>query len=129
MAIKLQIDIIGPRPNEVDVDELINVLEDLSKAISACLPDNDSEHDSQLGARVSLVGIVEGSDGLVMEVQPRAARAIGRISQALRAQAYDDLPVTAHAALYRINQFVARRKWGDAHTSKCLSRRRWSRSK
>jgi hypothetical protein len=110
MATRLQIDILGPRPSEVDIEDLATILEDLKKAVSACLDPNGSQDD--LSARVSLVGIVEGSDGLVLEIQPRAAEAASRLSRALGARSYTDLPIGAHSALYRLNQFTSKRRWG-----------------
>ena len=112
MGTRLRIDILGPRPSEVDIEDLATILEDLKKAIAGCLdPKRDTSTD-ELTARVSLVDIVEGSDGLVFEVQPHAATAVGRLSQALRSRSYSDLPSASHSALYRINQFTAKRAWG-----------------
>jgi hypothetical protein len=151
---RIQIDIVGPRPGDVDIEELSSILDDLRRAVTACLsqpanprtnlastlnlPSGTSVVSSgsgpislpsattilQSGAatltkteppetdRVSLVGIVEGSDGLVMEVTPRAGAAVARITHALETGAFDDLPSRAHAALYSINQYTAKRNWG-----------------
>lgn len=112
MATRLRIDILGPRPSEVDIEDLASILEDLRKAITGCLDPDRAGAADELAARVSLVDIVEGSDGLVFEVQPRAAAAVSRLSRALRSRSYGDLPSASHAALYRINQFTAKRAWG-----------------
>jgi hypothetical protein len=111
-ARRLQIDILGPRPNEVDIEELSVVLEDLHKAISSCISPPGKESANDFAARVSLVGIVDGSDGLVLEVQPRAVNALGQINRALSTRSYSDLPRSAHEALFRVNQYLVRRKWG-----------------
>jgi hypothetical protein len=110
MATRLRIDIVGPRPSEVDIEDLATILEDFRKAVTGCL---DSNHaDNEFSGRISLVDVVEGSDGLVFEVQAQAATAVGRLSRALRSRSYGDLPSASHTALYRINQFTAKRKWG-----------------
>jgi hypothetical protein len=112
MASRIQIDIIGPLPNEVDLDDLVKILEDLRHAVTACLAVDSTPTDPATNSRISLVQIVEGSDGLVMEVQPRAADSLSRISQALRDRSFGHLPSGAHRALYNINQAASRRKWG-----------------
>jgi hypothetical protein len=104
---RIQIDIIGPQPNEVDIRDLASVLEDLSNAVGACLP-KDADHRG----RVSLVEIVNGSDGLVLEVQPMGAAAIAELTGALSTRKFDSLPRAAHEALYRVAQFVTKRRWG-----------------
>ena len=112
MATRLRIDILGPRPSEVDIEDLASILEDLKKAVAGCLEPDRAAAADELAARISLIDVVEGSDGLVFEVQPRAAAAVARLSQALRSRSYGDLPTASHSALYRINQFTAKRAWG-----------------
>lgn len=112
MATRLRIDIIGPRPSEVDIEDLARILEDLKKAVAGCLPAGRAMPADELAARVSLVDVVEGSDGLVFEVQPHAAHALSRISRALHSRSYENLPSASHTALYRLNQFTAKRAWG-----------------
>jgi hypothetical protein len=110
MATRLRIDIVGPRPSEVDIEDLATILDDLKKAVAGCLLANKDAPEP--AARISLVDVVEGSDGLVFEVQPQAAAAISTLSRALRSRSYGDLPSASHSALYRINQFTAKRAWG-----------------
>jgi hypothetical protein len=111
MSTRIQIDIIGPRPNEVDIEDLSRILDELRRAVTACLPAGVATDDDSL-ARVSLVEVVDGSDGLVMEVQSRAAASMATLSSALRRRRYADLPTAAHTALFRVNQLTAKRKWG-----------------
>jgi hypothetical protein len=111
MSKRIHIDIIGPRPNEVDIEDLSRILDDLRRAVTACLPAEISPSNDSL-SRVSLVEIVDGSDGLVMEVQPRAAASMATLSSALRLRSYSDLPTAAHAALFRVNELTTKRKWG-----------------
>src|SRR5947207_15893710 len=88
MATRLRIDILGPRPSEVDIEDLACILDEFKKAVTGCLDSDPAAAADEVGARVSLVGTVEGSDGLVFEVQPRAAAAFGRPSRALRSRSY-----------------------------------------
>jgi hypothetical protein len=112
MSTRIHIDIVGPRPNEVDIEDLSRILDDLRRAITACLPAELSPSPVEGLSRVSLVDIVDGSDGLIMELQSRAAASMATLSRALRRRRYSDLPTAAHAALFRVNQLTAKRKWG-----------------
>lgn len=109
---RVQIDIIGPSPSDVPIEDLAKVLEELSAAVSSFIEAKDSKDSNLSSYRVSLVGVVDGSDGLVLEVQPQAARALGSISRALKSRRYDELPRATHVALHNLNQFTARRSWG-----------------
>ena len=108
MRHQFRFDIVGPKPNEVELSDLISVLQEVVKAIGALASVGTPKGDV---ATISLVGIVEGSDGLLLEVRRQGVPAARKLARAVRTNRYADLPRGAHAALHNMSQLARRRQW------------------
>ena len=104
---EFQVDIVGPKPQDVAFDDLAEFVQALEKAIAATLGTVE-ERDVAL----RLVGISEGSDRLTLAVARKAVPSVAQISARVRSAEYSALPRRAHAALSDMSRVVARRNWG-----------------
>lgn len=109
MRHRFTLDIVGPKPSEVELSDLIAVLQEVTKAIGALIGESVATGDI---ASLSLVGIVEGSDGLVLEVRREGVEAARKLARAVKTGRYTELPRTTHTALHAMTQIARRREWG-----------------
>lgn len=112
-----QLEILGPRPQDVPASDLADFIQYFDVAIRAELsvadPGTGVEKQSRTDEpTISLIAISEGSDRLHFAVAVRAIPAISRISQSLASQSFQSLARSTWQALYEMSQITKRRSWG-----------------
>lgn len=104
---QFQIDIVGPKPQDVEFADLVEFVSALQEAIAGTLGTVDKSLVS-----LRLVGVSEGSDRLTLAVPRAAATSVADIASSVRESSYSTLPRRAHAALSDMSRIARRRRWG-----------------
>lgn len=100
----------GLRPETIAMGDLADLMRDLEQSIlKACA--EEPERELSQGAIVSLVGIEEGSDKLIIAVDPELEAAARGVTEAVATNCYSQLPSESHESLYRISQLAAKCAW------------------
>lgn len=122
-TVRFEVDIVGPKPDEVPATDLCEFVAEFVKAVAAFdddsnevedSPEGDDENDQPLSTPpcLSLVEISEGSDRLTFVTTQKYAPAVVRIASSIRRGRYSGLPRSAHEYLHRMSQVTKRRGWG-----------------
>lgn len=117
-TVRFEVDIVGPKPDEVPATDLCEFVTEFVKAVAATVSEAAEVTDPAAGEAtlvascVSLVDISEGSDRLTFATTQQYAPAVARIASSIRRRRYSSLPRTAHESLHRMSQVTHRRGWG-----------------
>jgi hypothetical protein len=108
--IKVAITGAGVSPESVSLRDLADVLARLDRAVRSYVASKRLELPDD--AMVSLVGVVEGSDGLLLATSESLVPVLGVLSRAVHDRDFTELPTETYSELYGLSTSLTTRGWG-----------------